>query len=353
MTMQRLFVTLAAGGAALSLTGGVAAQERFPVGSDRVAVYNLAGTMRVEPGSGSSVVVEVTRGGSDAGRLSVRRTDSGGTGVVAVVYPDGDIVYPEMGGGSRTTLEVRSDGTFGGDGAGRLLGRDRITIRGSGRGTRAWANVRVLVPSGRSVTVHHAVGRIDVANVNGDVQVKGYAAAITASGTRGKLDLDTGSGGITVTNAEGEVTLDTGSGGVRVNGIRGSGLDVDTGSGGVTGSDLSVGRLHVDVGSGGVRLEAVDARDVEIDTGSGSVVLRLRRDAEEVKIDTGSGGVTLGLPQGFGADAEIDTGSGGIRVDVPSTVRRSTRSHFSGTIGDGSGRLVIDTGSGGVSVVRN
>lgn len=83
------------------------------------------------------------------------------------------------------------------------------------------------------------------------------------------------------------------------------------------------------------------------------MALRLRRDAEDVKIDTGSGGVTLGLPQGFGADAEIDTGSGGIRVDVPSTVRRSTRSHFSGTFGDGRGRLVIDTGSGGVSVVRN
>ena len=345
--MQKLFVTLAAAGAALTLAGGAAAQERFTVEGDRVTVYNLAGKMRVEPGSGSSVVVEVTRGGSDAGRLNVRRGDSG---VLAVVYPDDDVVYPEMGGGSRTTIDVRSDGTFGGD---RLLGGNRVTIRGSGSGTRAWADVRVLVPAGRAVAVHHAVGRIDVVNVNGDVQVKGHAARIETSGTRGRLDLDTGSGGITVTNAEGEVTLDTGSGGVRLTGVRGSGLDVDTGSGGVTGSDVSVGRLHVDVGSGGVRLEAVDARSVEIDSGSGSVVLRLRRDAEDVKIDTGSGGVTLGLPQGFGADAEIDTGSGGIRVDVPSTVRRSSRSHFSGTIGNGGGRLVIDTGSGGVSVVRN
>ncbi|HVG44398.1 MAG TPA: DUF4097 family beta strand repeat-containing protein [Longimicrobium sp.] len=347
--MQK-FVTLAAAGAALTLAGGAAAQERFTVGGDRVAVYNLAGQMRVEPGSGSSVVVEVTRGGSDAGRLNVRRGDSG---VLAVVYPDGDVIYPEMGRGSRTTLNVRSDGTFGGDSGVRLLGGDQTTIRGSGSGIHAWADVRVLVPAGRAVSIHHAVGRIDVVNVNGDVQVKGYAAHIETSGTRGRLDLDTGSGGITVSNAEGEVTLDTGSGGVRLDGVRGSGLDVDTGSGAVTGSDVSVGRLHVDVGSGGVRLEAVDARNVDIDTGSGSVVLRLRRDAEEVKIDTGSGGVTLGLPQGFGADAEIDTGSGGIRVDVPSTVRRSTRSHFSGTIGNGEGKLVIDTGSGGVSVVRN
>jgi hypothetical protein len=40
-------------------------------------------------------------------------------------------------------------------------------------------------------------------------------------------------------------------------------------------------------------------------------------------------------------------------VDVPATARRATRSHFSGTFGNGGGRLVIDTGSGGVSVVRN
>lgn len=351
--MKRLFVTLAVTGAALAAGLPAAAQERFTIEGDRVAVFNLAGQVRVEPGTGASVVVEVTRGGDDAGRLNIRRGDADGYRTLAVRYPGGDIVYPELGRGSRTTLDVRSDGTFGGENGLRFGAADRITIRGSGSGTRAWADVRVLVPAGRTVAIHHAVGRIDVTGVNGDLHVKGYAAAINASGTRGVLDLDTGSGGITVANAEGEVTLDTGSGGVRVSGVRGRQLSVDTGSGGVTGGDLAVGTLHVDVGSGGVRLEGVDARHVDVDTGSGSVVLHLSRDAEDVKIDTGSGGVTLGLPEGFGADAEIDTGSGGIHVDFPSTVRRSSRSHFSGSFGNGNGRLVIDTGSGGVRVVRN
>ena len=349
--MQRPLITFAAAGALLMLAGDAAAQERFTLDGDRASVYNLAGQVRVEAGGGSDVVVEVTRGGSDAGRLSVRRGESGGT--LAVVYPDDDVIYPELGNSSRTTIDVRSDGTFGGDAGFRLGGGRRVTIRGSGGGTRAWADIRVLVPAGRAVAVHNAAGRVEVTNVNGDVQVRGHAGQIVSSGTRGRLDLDTGSGGITVTNAEGDVRRDTGSGGVRVTGVRGSGLDVDTGSGGVTGSDLAVGRLHVDVGSGGVRLEGVDSRSVDIDSGSGSVTLRLRGDAESVKIDTGSGGVTLGLPQGFGADAEIDTGSGGIRVDVPATVRRSSRTHFSGSFGNGQGHLVIDTGSGGVTVVRN
>jgi lia operon protein LiaG len=349
--MNNRLVTLAASAAALAAALPAGAQERFTVDGDRVAVYNLAGEVRVEAGSGSSVVVEVTRGGSGGDELAIRRGETNGFRHLAIVYPDGDIVYPRRGD-SRTTLDVRSDGTFGGD-MSLFGGRDRVTIRGSGRGTQAWADLRVLVPSGRTIAIHNAVGRIDVANVDGDVVVKGHASAIEARSTRGSLDLDTGSGGITVSDASGDVHLDTGSGGVRVSGVRGGDLMVDTGSGGVTGGDLSVGTLHVDVGSGGVRLEGVTARHVNVDTGSGSVMLRLRGDAEDVRIDTGSGGVTLGLPSGFGADAEIDTGSGGIRVDVPATVRRSTRSHFSGSIGNGGGRLVIDTGSGGVSVVRN
>jgi len=121
----------------------------------------------------------------------------------------------------------------------------------------------------------------------------------------------------------------------------------------VQGTDLAVARLHVDVGSGGVRLDAVDARIVDIDTGSGAVNLRLRRDADHVKIDTGSGGVTLAVPADFGAEADIDTGSGGIHVNVPAAVRRSARDHFTGTLGDGRGRLIIDTGSGGVQIVRS
>lgn len=351
--MRNRLVTLAASAAAIVAALPAGAQERFTVDGDRVAVYNLAGEVRVEAGSGASVVVEVTRGGSDGSDLAIRRGESNGYRHLAIVYPDGDVVYSARGrGNSRTTLDVRSNGTFGGDAG--LFGRgSRVTIRGSGRGTVAWADLRVLVPAGRTIAIHNAVGRIDVANVNGNVVVKGHASAIEARSTRGKLDLDTGSGGITVTDASGDVHLDTGSGGVRVSGVRGGDLMVDTGSGGVTGGDLSVGTLHVDVGSGGVRLEGVSARHVNVDTGSGSVSLRLNADAEDVRIDTGSGGVTLGLPSSFGADAEIDTGSGGIQVDFPATVRRYTRSHFSGSLGNGGRRLVIDTGSGGVNVVRN
>lgn len=337
-------LTAAMAAAALLLAGPARAQH-FSLGGS-ATVYNLAGEVRVEPGTGGEVTVDVTRSGDDAGALRVRQ--SGGT--LAVVYPDGPIVYPSLGSGTNTSINVRPDGTFGnGDGFG---GGRRITVRGSGGGTRAWADVRVSVPEGRTVTVHLAAGTINATNVHGDLHLRGHAASIHTQATRGVLDLDTGSGGITVSDADGEVTLDTGSGSVRLSEVRGPRVSVDTGSGGVTGEGVRADALKVDVGSGGVRMQGVSARRVEIDTGSGSVGLGLAADVEYTKIDTGSGGVRLELPESFGAQLDIDTGSGGIHMDVPATARSASRTHFAGSMGDGNGRVIIDTGSGGVTLTR-
>jgi len=333
--------------------GTARAQERYTVAGDRVAVYNLAGQVRVEPASGGAVTVLVTRGGGNARQLAVRQGESGGYRHLAVIYPDDRIVYPAMGRGGSTNLQVRSDGTFGGDQARILGGGHQVRIAGGGSGAEAWADLRVQVPAGRTLAIHQGAGTIEVANVNGDLHVKGYAASIRAAGTRGSLDLDTGSGAVEVRGARGDVKIDTGSGRVRVDDVSGGMLDVDTGSGGVMGEGIRVERLHVDVGSGSVQLAGVEARDVNVDTGSGAVVLRMRGDSESMRIDTGSGSVLLAVPAGFGAQADIDTGSGGIRVEVPAEVARSSRTHFTGRLGDGRGRLVIDTGSGGVQLVRN
>lgn len=347
--MKRLAIGI---GAAAALAAGEADAQRFTLRAERVSVHNVAGEVRVEAGSGSEVVVEVERRGEDADRLRVERGREGEGERVAVLYPGDRVVYPAIGR-SNSTVSVRRDGIYGGDGSGGLLRGRRITVTGSGRGTRAWADVVVRVPAGRTVAVHQAVGTVEVRNVRGDLRVNTASAPVRAAGTRGALDVDVGSGGVSVSDAEGSVRIDTGSGGVRVNDVRGPLLEVDTGSGGVTGSGVDAERVVVDVGSGGVDLERVSARDVTVDTGSGAVDLALTGDARSVRIDTGSGGVTLTVPRGFGAELTVETGSGGIDVDVPVEGRRSSRGSFSGRIGDGDGRVVIDAGSGGVRIRGN
>ena len=328
--------------------------ERRTLAGNDIAVYNIAGVMRVEGGSGSEVTVEVTRGGSDASRLQLQTGAIRGRETLRVIYPDRRIVYRQPDSnrwrGGRTTLRVDDDGTFGDD---RSDDGRSVDVVGSGDGLDAHADIRVIVPRGKRVSVYLGVGEAKIENVEGDLYVDVSSAPVTSTHTRGKLSLDTGSGEVRVTDAQGEIDLDTGSGSVEVANVRGPFLKMDTGSGRVRATDVVVDELEMDTGSGSVRLGQVQSRRIKLDSGSGSVELDLRADVESVHIESGSGGVTLGIPESLGAAIRIDTGSGGIDTDIPVQVRKTERNFLSGTIGDGKGEITIETGSGGVRLRRS
>uniref|UniRef100_A0A832I5J2 DUF4097 domain-containing protein n=1 Tax=Eiseniibacteriota bacterium TaxID=2212470 RepID=A0A832I5J2_UNCEI len=326
------------------------APRRETLAGDRVALYTLAGAVRVEAGRGQMVEVEVTPGGRDAASLAVETGRIGERTTLRVVFPGRRIVYPGIGRGSTTQLRVRDDGTFG-DGRGSdLFGVRTVRIASSGGGLEAHADLRVYVPPGKTVEVRVGAGRIDAAHVDGRLVLDTASGPVTASGTRGDLVVETGSGGVRVSDARGDVTVDTGSGAVEVSAVRGDRLLVDTGSGSVRGSDLEVGSLTVDTGSGGIDLSEVNARDVSLDTGSGPVNLDLVGQAERVAVDTGSGDVTLRLPRSLGAKVSIETGSGAIRTDLPFRTLRRSKDALRGEIGDGHANLRLETGSGDVHV---
>ena len=327
--------------------------ERRTIPGDDVAVYNIAGILRVEGGPGAEVTVEVTRGGGDASRLQLQTGRIRGRETLRVIYPDRRIVYRQPDSDrwrGRTTIRVDDDGTFSDD---RSDDGRNVDVVSSGDGLDAHADLRVIVPRGKRVSVYLGVGEATISNVEGDLYVDVSAAKVTSTHTRGKLSLDTGSGMVKVTDAQGETDLDTGSGGVEVANIHGPYLKMDTGSGSVRGTDIVVDELELDTGSGGVRLGQVQSKRIKLDSGSGSVELDLRADVESVHIESGSGGVTLGIPESLGASIRIDTGSGGIDTDIPIQVRKAERNFLSGTIGDGKGEISIETGSGGVRLKRS
>lgn len=321
-----------------------------------VAIYNLAGRVSVERGAGAEVVVEVTRGGGDAGRLTIEAGPIRGRETLRVIYPDDHITYGGRPGfGSSSTLRVRDDGTFGDGEGGRgpwRGGREvRVTTRSGG--LEAHADLRILVPAGQKIAVYVGVGEAAVTGVEGELRVDVAAADVTVTRTRGTLIVDTGSGEIEVTDAEGDILLDTGSGEVHAARVRGPKLDIDTGSGEVTVDAADVQELLVDTGSGSVDATAVRARDILIDTGSGSVTVSVLEDVESLSIDTGSGSVTLTLPAGVGATIDVETGSGDIDLGFPVEATRMSRSHLQGKIGDGQGRIVVETGSGSIRLRRS
>ncbi len=337
--------------------GSLAGQqaETFRLPGDAVAVYNLAGKVQVRRGSGSEVAVTVHRRGSDAGRLAVQTgrvdTRQDGFGTVAslrVVYPQETIVYAD--GSGNTEIRVRSDGTFfGGYEEGRDEGR-KVRIRDSGSGVRAHADIEIAVPDGRALFLALATGEVRVENVSGRLYVDVASADIVSSGGKGDFVFDTGSGDVEVVGHEGGLLCDTGSGDVQLDNVQGGELTFDTGSGNVTGGSLRASRLIADTGSGDVRLDGLRADRVTADTGSGDVELEFDSSPADLLVDVGSGDVRIRVPDGFGATVEVDTGSGGIHTGLPIQVLEIDDDRLRGTIGDGSGRLRIDTGSGDVRI---
>jgi hypothetical protein len=345
---------------ALAATPLAAQTSRHTVTGDSVAIYNLVGDIRVEgaagpAGTAAGVVVEITRAGRDAGALRIETGPIRGRETLRVIYPDDRIVHPGTRGWWNTEMRVREDGTFGDGDRGRGAWRQGRSVRISSRGDgiEAAADLRITVPRGQTIAVYLGVGRAFVSNVEGRLRVDVASADVTSERTKGELIIDTGSGEVRVTDAEGDVNLDTGSGSVSVTRMRGPSLLIDTGSGEVTATEIDAQDVNIDTGSGGVDLRATRARTVRIDTGSGSVDVQLLQATEEIDIDTGSGSVTVAVPEGLNAQVEIETGSGGIDLGFPVQVRRLESDHVVGQIGDGRGRIRIDTGSGSIRLIKS
>ena len=348
----------------LAAAAGSAQQaERFTLSGGDVAIYNLAGAVTVEAGSGP-VAVQVTRGGAGAGKLTIEQDEIDDRQTLRVRYPADRVVYGGMERGSSTELRVRDDGTFGDgdshyddDDHGRHSRRHsdegrRVRITGSGDGLEAHADLRIQLPAGREVAVYLAVGKVSVANIDGRLRIDAHSAPVTATGTKGELNVDVGSGTVNVTGAEGVLSVDTGSGPVEVSRFRGTELTVDTGSGEVTATDIQTTELSIDTGSGDIVVSGVSAPTVSLETGSGGVTADLRTAIATLTVETGSGNIAVTAPGSLGAEVEIETSSGDIETDFPLQVTRHARDHLVGRIGDGKGRIAIETGSGDIRLLK-
>ncbi len=341
--------------ATLLVAAPLAAQQadRFTLSGDEVAIYNLVGTLTVNRGSGSEVVVTVSRSGRDASQLTVERSTLRGIPSLRVVYPGDRIIYPAMGRQSNTRFSIREDGTWDGTGWGRHReGTHDIEIVGSGTGLEAAARLQVSMPEGRKVRVFLGVGAVDVANINGSLSVDVASASITSHDTRGALSLDTGSGDIEVTGHDGALNVDTGSGDVAVTTQKNGELHIDTGSGSVRASGITASVLKIDTGSGDIRLADATASRASLETGSGAIEARFLTAIDDLAVETGSGDVTLRLPEGLNVTVDLETSSGDLTVDFPVQLIRKEENSLRGRIGEGKGRIAVESGSGDVSLLK-
>ena len=109
----------------------------------------------------------------------------------------------------------------------------------------------------------------------------------------------------------------------------------------------------MDTGSGDIELTAVTCPELALETGSGSISTEVRGPVRDLALETGSGDISVRAPASLAGDVEIETSSGEIETDFPIQVTRHARDHMVGRIGDGVGRVAIETGSGDVKLLKS
>lgn len=359
--------------------------ESFSYDPDGRAVFlgNLAGEITISPSRSGNVEITATvvAGGSNAKEnldlVSFEDDPSGDRLELRTVYPTDkyDAFIYERENGKNWQSSFRYQGERVKVGSGRRM-KDGIELH---------VDYDIKLPSNVSFTVTNGLGEINAEGIDGDIRLRNSSGPITTTNTAGHIVLDTGSGALTgtrhtgdfeadsgsgrvrITDVSGNVTADTGSGAIAVENVGGE-LNADTGSGGVTARNVG-GEIRVDTGSGRVTLDDVSG-SILVDTGSGSIDIEGWRGGSRLDLDTGSGSVSVRGNFAVVERMRVDTGSGsvslvsntvpnmrlevssrpGMDIDFPDMqdVRKS-RGSFRATIGDGSGRGEIETGSGSVA----
>jgi len=333
-------------------------------------VENLAGSMKVTPGSGPGVVAVATvHAESDELAQSMRfenvRGDQG--------RPTLRVIYPVD---QHHTFNYPFDGATGAPVMGAAFGLSSTSVKydghkvrvSRGSGVLLYADVEVQVPRGVGQAIfRNVVGPLQGLKVEGDLRFDTDSGNVTLQDVRGTIVADTGSGDVKASHLEGSFSCDTGSGDCTLEGLRGRGADCDTGSGDCDFSAIEGESIACDTGSGNVRVHAATVNRIVAGTGSGNIRLS-EVDVEEVKADTGSGNVELDARGKRLARISADTGSGNVRLRLgPDASFEAVADQGSGDLisrypdarplirdkqiygyrrGDGRIRINVDTGSG-------
>jgi hypothetical protein len=225
-------------------------------------------------------------------------------------------------------------------------------------------------------------GSISIANVSGDVNLKGYdGSAVEVSGFKEGRDRDmvevedlSAGGRVELRvkyprdcNCDASIRFEvrvprsvrfdfdkisTASGNVSAEGVSGR-MELNSASGDVTLQGVS-GEIHASSASGNVRVKEA-AGTVSASTASGNVEVELTRleGAGDLRFSSASGDVRVRLPSSVDADVEMSTASGSIDTNFPVEVkdeRYGSGKRARGRLGSGSRLLKISSASGDLSL---
>lgn len=215
-------------------------------------------------------------------------------------------------------------------------GAGAISISANNRhGGPAQASFVVSVPAWMPLSLH---------SVEGDIEVRGTTAAISAETVNGDVTVSGGAGNVSLSSVDGEVVLSRASGSISVTTINDD-VTVRQSSGTIAASTVN-GSVILE----GVSSPAVTAESMNGDVSFGGPI----QTGGRYQLSTHNGDLVIGVQQGASATVSVNTFNGDFSSDIPVEVRSRGRQDgsFSFTLGGGTARVELESFSGSVRLVR-
>jgi DUF4097 and DUF4098 domain-containing protein YvlB len=224
-----------------------------------------------------------------------------------------------------------------------------IRVGGNQRMRNFSIDYTIEVPAATELHCGTGSGDIQVNGIQGPATFTSGSGNIQASGIGNDVQVTAGSGDIALSDVQGQVQVGTGSGDISVHDAKGA-VRLHTGSGKL---DIAAPNDAVvaETGSGDVIVNGAHA-DLRVRTGSGEVQIDGNpAESSYWDLHASSGDVTLHVPGGASFRLYARTGSGDIDAGIPIVLEGTSAKHeLRARIGDGKGRVEVETSSGKITL---
>jgi DUF4097 and DUF4098 domain-containing protein YvlB len=227
-------------------------------------------------------------------------------------------------------------------------------IEGSANLDTSYGSVKCRNITADNITVKSSSGSITAEILKGSTQLTTSYGSITCTDmSGGDIKLKTSSGAIKVTNASfGDCDAHTSYGSIVSDQLKGRSIKLNSGSGSInlTASSADTTKLYTSYGR--ITCQQITTNNITARSGSGNIDIAFSESTPGqiiADLDTSYGSIDFTAPQNFAGQVDLSTSYGSIRTSRPITISgQISKKQLKGTIGEGSGKLHLQTGSGSI-----
>ncbi|OHB81622.1 MAG: hypothetical protein A2Z38_11235 [Planctomycetes bacterium RBG_19FT_COMBO_48_8] len=226
-----------------------------------------------------------------------------------------------------------------------------------------------------SVNLDTSYGSVNCRNITGDnIAVKSSSGSITAEIIKGTAQLTTSYGSITCTDmSDGDIKLKTSSGKIKLSNasfgdcdahtsygsivsdeLKGKSIKLHSGSGNINVTESSADTTNLSTSYGRITCRQITTNDITARSGSGSLDIACSDSTPaQIVADlvTSYGSIDFAAPQNYAGQVDLSTSYGSVRTGRPITISGEiSKKNLKGTIGEGNGKLHMQTSSGSINL---